>query len=246
MVFSMEVLEKNNFTTVTRPQNLSTQIEEQLLDAIKKGVFSVGSYLPSENKLVEIFGVSRGVIRESLLMLSARGIVDIQKGKGALMLKPSINSILDPFSSLVNYRCGNEGLRYTQEIRIMLEPHVASLTALKRTNEDLEKMEKSIDYMLKYQNNKELMSYYDVEFHQNISHSCGNPMFSIILEPIYHFLHTYHEETFEDIESNKLSLEFHYKILDAIEKKDSKTAFDVMEKHLSAAKSDIEKLYTQK
>ncbi len=242
----MEVLEQNNFTTVTRPRNLSAQIEEQLLDAIKKGVFTVGSYLPSENKLAEIFNVSRGVIRESLLMLSARGIVDIQKGKGALLLRPSINSILDPFSSLVNFRCGNQGLKYTQEIRAMLEPQVASFAASLRTENDLKKMASSIEEMKLNKDNRELMSYYDIEFHKTISLACGNPMFSIILEPIYHFLQTYHQETFEDISSNELTFEFHYKILEAIRSKDSQKSFSLMKEHLDIAEKDINRLYERK
>ena len=90
----MEILGENNFKSVTRPKNLSSQIEEQLQNAINKGVFSVGELLPSESKLVEIFNVSRGVIREALLMLSAKWIIEIQKGKGAIVLNPSAGAVI--------------------------------------------------------------------------------------------------------------------------------------------------------
>ena len=75
----MKNLEKNKFTSVTRPKNLSSQIEEQILNAINKRLFAVGDYLPSENKLAELFKVSRGVIREALFMLSAKGIIKVTK-----------------------------------------------------------------------------------------------------------------------------------------------------------------------
>ncbi len=241
----MEILAANNFTTVTRPKNLNIQIEAQIINSINKGVFSVGDYLPSENKLVEIFGVSRGVIREALLMLSAKNIVEIQKGKGTLILSPSINSLLDSFSQLVNYKCGNKGLKYSQDVRMMIEPHTASLAAEKREEKDLQNLEMCIENMEKYKDNKKKLSFLDIEFHQTISQSCGNPMFAIILEPIFHFLQSFHQETFEDLTSNQITLEFHHKIYKAIKEKKSRVAFDAMSEHLLIAQKDVDKLYTQ-
>jgi len=120
---------ENSFKSITRPKNLSSQIEDQLFDSINKGVFAVGEFLPSESKLVEIFNVSRGVIREALLLLSAKSIIEIHKGKGAIVLNPSIELLYDPFSSLVNFKCGNKGLKCALETRIMIEPQIASITA---------------------------------------------------------------------------------------------------------------------
>ncbi len=235
-----------NFTSVTRQKNLSTQIAEQLIAAINKRVFTVGDYLPSENKLIEIFGVSRGVIREAILMLYAKNIVEIQKGKGALLLNPTIDSLFDSYSSLVNYKCGNKGLIYTQELRMMIEPHTASLAAKNREIKDLLKLSDCLDNMEKYRKDKEKLSIYDIEFHQIISHLCGNPMFTIILEPIFHFLQTFHKETFEDLNSNQITLEYHFKIFEAIKERKSKEAFYAMKKHLAIAQKDIDRLYSKK
>lgn len=230
----METLSTSSFKSVTRPKNLSSQIVEQLSDAINKGVFGTGSYLPSESKLVEIFGVSRGVIREALLMLSAKGVIEIQKGKGALLLKPSIDSIFDSFSSLVNYRCGNEGLKYTQEIRMIIEPQIASLSAEQRTDEDIKKIEKSIENMKNVGSDTTLLSLHDIEFHKNIWFSCGNPMFSIILEPIFHFLTPYHKNIFIDKSFSQIDTTFeeHVNILRAIVERDGKAASNFMKHHL--------------
>ncbi len=226
--------EINNFQSVKRPKNLSTQIEEQLLEAINKGVFTVGDYLPSENKLIEIFNASRGVIREALLMLSAKGLIEIKKGKGAKLLKPSIDSLLDPFSMLMNYKCGDNGLKYTQDVRRLIEPQIVACLAEKCTEEDIEKLENCIVNMKKNRNNKELLSYYDIEFHKNIWFSCGNPMFAIILEPILHFLKTYHKEIFYNKSPSEMegTFEDHEKILEAIKEKNSEVASEVMRHHL--------------
>ncbi|MCK5103760.1 MAG: FadR family transcriptional regulator [Cyclobacteriaceae bacterium] len=238
----MEILGENNFTSVTRPKNLSSQIEEQLLKVINKGVFAIGDYLPSEKKLVEIFNVSRGVIREALLMLSAKGIIEIQKGKGAIVLNPSIESILDPFSSLVNYKCGNNGFRCSEEVRIIIEPQIASIAAKLRKEENLKKLKHHYNDMEKYIDDKKMFNFYDIEFHKTVSLSSGNPMFSMILEPIFHFLQTYHRETLEGLISNEITLDFHHKILNAIEEKNSKEAYNAMYQHLTVGQKEANKL----
>ena len=241
----MKVLSNDNFTTVIHPKNLSIQIEEQLIDAVNKGAFSVGDYLPSENKLSEIFGVSRGVIREALLMLSAKGIIEIKKGKGAKLLKPSIDTLFDSFSLLINYKCGNKGLKYAHDVRIIIEPYITSLMAEKCEEKDIKTLKACIENMEKFKLDRRKLSFFDIEFHKTISRSCGNPMFAIILEPIFHFLKTFYQETFEDLTSNQITLEFHYKILEAIENKDRIKAFNAMKEHLTIAQLDIDSLYNR-
>ena len=237
----MDIQQENNFVAVERPKNLSIQVADQLMTAINQGVFSNGDYLPSENKLVEIFEVSRGVIREALLMLSAKGIIEIQKGKGARLLSPSIDHLLDPFSLLINYKCGNKGLKYTQEVRFLIEPQIASLAAKFRKEEDLEKMRKCIINMEEYKEDRKLLSFYDVEFHKIIARSCGNPMFSVIMEPIFHFLQTYHQEMFVGKPKKEIDVTSaeHEHILIAIEMKDSKAASDIMKRHFTVASKTI-------
>lgn len=239
----MDTIKENGFVAVKRPKNLSNQVAEQLIDSINKGVFTNGDYLPSENKLAEIFSVSRGVIREALLMLSAKGIIDIQKGKGALILHPSIDPILDPFALLVNYKCGDDGLKYTQQARVLIEPQIASVAAAFRQEKDIDNLKRCIENMRKHENDQKLLSFYDIEFHKQIALSCGNPIFSIIMEPIFHFLQTYHQEMFVNVGPREMENTFieHEEILKAIEEKNSKAASNVMKKHFTSASKSMGK-----
>jgi len=240
----MEMLKTNNFVAVKRPKNLSSQVAEQLMDSINKGVFTSGDYLPSENKLVEIFKVSRGVIREALLMLSAKGIIEIQKGRGAQILHPSIDPMLDSFALLVNHKCGDFGLKYAQEARVLVEPQIAAVAAKFRKDEDLDKLQQCLVNMDKYKEDKKLLSFYDIEFHKQIASSCGNPIFSITLEPIFHFLQVYHQEIFIGVDSKTLenSLMDHENIFKAIKERNSNTAFNTMKQHFTIANNAMEKL----
>ena len=64
---------------------LPVQIARQLQDAIAAGKLPVGSRLPSEPKLAELYRVSRNTAREALRLLIARGILESRKGVGTFV-----------------------------------------------------------------------------------------------------------------------------------------------------------------
>lgn len=218
---------------------LSEQVEAQLYDAIQKNVFLYGTYLPGEHELAKIFNVSRGVIREALLRLSARGIIDMQKGKGAQVLKPSLDHVLDPFARFVNYRCGNDALIYILNVRRIIEPSIAALAAEHRTDEDLKHLSECISEQKQSIGDKIKMSEWDIEFHQTLARASQNPIIPIIIRPLFDVLEKFHFPVFNDNKSlMERTVKSHESILDAIVKKDIDGAKKLMEKHLSGAENN--------
>jgi len=61
-------------------------IYHKLIEQIEKGIYSVGSKIPSEKCLMEQFDVSRDTIRKSLQMLEQNGYINKVKGKGSFIL----------------------------------------------------------------------------------------------------------------------------------------------------------------
>ncbi|MGM0421066.1 MAG: GntR family transcriptional regulator [Bacillota bacterium] len=62
-------------------------VYEQLYDLIKKGYFTKGEKLPGENTLARKMGVSRGSLRQALLILQEDGIITNAQGKGNYITK---------------------------------------------------------------------------------------------------------------------------------------------------------------
>ena len=60
---------------------LYTDIYKKLEQRIKG--MSEGDKLPSERVMVQEYGVSRNVLREALVLLSDRGMIEIRPGKGS-------------------------------------------------------------------------------------------------------------------------------------------------------------------
>lgn len=69
---------------------------------IDKGVYEKGSLLPGENKLAEIYGVSRETIRKGLNLLLDNGYIQKKQGKGSIVL--DIHRYNLPVTGLVSFK----------------------------------------------------------------------------------------------------------------------------------------------
>ena len=67
-------------------KNLSQQTMERLYNTIvAEKRMQPGDKLPNELELSEQLGVSRATLREALRMLSARGVLEVRRGKGTFV-----------------------------------------------------------------------------------------------------------------------------------------------------------------
>ena len=68
---------------------LSEQLADALAVSIRDGQMSAGQKLPTEQALVERFGVSRTVVREAMSRLKTLGLVESRQGSGAFVMATS-------------------------------------------------------------------------------------------------------------------------------------------------------------
>src|SRR5262249_36868609 len=80
---------------------LYAQVEAVLAADIAGGTLPAGSQLPTENDLIERFGVSRPTVRRAIQNLVTRGLVEIQRGKGTYVTRPKIVQELTALSGFV-------------------------------------------------------------------------------------------------------------------------------------------------
>ena len=105
------------------------QIARQLTEGITGGTYPVGTMLPGEAELCEMYRTSRFTVREALRSLSEQGLVDRRRGSGTKVVSAN------PTSAFV-YRLAStaEILKYPEETRrenlfkglIHADPDVAS------------------------------------------------------------------------------------------------------------------------
>ncbi len=222
---------------------LSKKVEEQLKEAILQNVYSPGDRLPSELDLVEIFGVSRTAIREALRMLAGQGFVEIHGRNGVFVSRLDYHDFVNPFGLLLKRKFGESSHLYLKQIRRMIEPEMARLAALKRTDEDVTKLEKYLVEMKKRKSDPQSMIDYDIEFHKQLAKASGNPILPIMMEPIFRLLPEFISENFKLSHAPDISIKQHEEILTGIKNKDAEATYRAMADHMETAEKHVLKYY---
>lgn len=116
--------------TVEMDTQLDELSEEEIVDRIFEAI--IDQRLPpgtklSEAALCEAFNVGRMRIRQSLLLLASRQVVNLFPNRGAFVASPTAEQAREVF-----------------EARLMIEPTVARLAAERATEEDLKNLEEHL------------------------------------------------------------------------------------------------------
>jgi GntR family transcriptional regulator len=85
----------------TQESLLYSRVETVLTNEIADGDLRVGHQLPTEDTLIERFGVSRITVRRAIQNLVGRGLVEIRRGKGTFVAAPKITQELTELSGFV-------------------------------------------------------------------------------------------------------------------------------------------------
>src|SRR5215475_3452313 len=89
---------------------LYLQLVRALKDEIVKGVYPVGSQLPTEEELCGRFSVSRYTVREALRRLRDERLVASRRGAGTVVVPPSASDSytheVTSFEDLITYAIG--------------------------------------------------------------------------------------------------------------------------------------------
>ena len=98
-----------------------------------------------ENEL----GISRTVLRESLKVLTAKGLIGARQKHGTFVTEPDAWNMLD--DDVLRWRAGGGTdstlLQELGELRLIIEPAAAALAAERATESDLAALEASLDAM---------------------------------------------------------------------------------------------------
>jgi GntR family transcriptional regulator len=111
-----------------RRKPLYQHVVNILRDEIVKGLFPVGSLLPTEEDLSERFSVSRHTVREALRHLRNDGLVTSRQGAGTTVARPGGNVYVQEIKSI------SDIIQYAETVRYRVERSeiVASDAALVR------------------------------------------------------------------------------------------------------------------
>lgn len=222
------------FKKIGTTQTLSQKIERNVERAIREKKLPIGSKLPSERELCEMFAVSRTALREALRRLSARGLIKIKKGSGMVVTKIDMKDAIDSLSLYYDLKFDVNLISQIIEVRLAFEPQIAKMAAQNRTEEDLIGLEANLVEFAKCDlDNTQLESDIDNHFHRSVARATSNPFVIVTMEPVHNLLPRMRNYIYGNIEGEKeITLGYHKEIVNAIREKDMERAYEKMQAHL--------------
>lgn len=213
---------------------------EVILDWFKQQIVSgelpEGAVIPSERELAMQFGVSRVPVREALRILEYIGIIanspdgmTVQK-VNMQFLNPQVN-----FATEITM----ETMLNLFEVRMFLESSAAYYAALRRTDEDIERLRSSVRQMSKVLDDpnvdNEVLIRASHDFHVCIIAAAKNPVLDNIYRSLRDLLEVSKQHTIHSESVSESTLMEHEAILYKIEIGDAEGAEKYMKSHLTRA-----------
>ncbi|MBB2750151.1 UNVERIFIED_ORG: DNA-binding FadR family transcriptional regulator [Rhizobium aethiopicum] len=152
-------------TTTRQLPNLRSGLADMLMAQIESGDLKPGQRLPTEQAIMRATGVSRTIVREALATLRAKGLITTRQGLGAFVSNdPNPRS----FSIIPNDLQSIDEVLRVLELRMGVEYEAAGLAALRRTPEDLGRMQARLDALDKALEEGGYGAQEDYAFHRSI------------------------------------------------------------------------------
>lgn len=213
------------------------QIVEEIVSKILKGEYKENEVLQPEGYFVEYFGVGRGTVREAFKKLNTLGLVTIQQGKGTIVNRPSVGSLMQPLYSAIVFSDYNA--RQIYDARIILEEGVASLAAKNTTEKDAEMLRDLVSQMDAASMKRDSITFskLDISFHGYIVKMADNEVLEIIYHTIDDVIKKYIEGINLSLEVVESSAASHHLICDAIIARDPENAMKAMRNHIEYVKN---------
>lgn len=230
-----------SFAPVVSAERLSAQVAQRIETEIREGRFSPGEKLPTEAKLVDLFKVSRTVVREALSRLKSIGLVESRQGSG-VFVHPQV--AFEPLNFDPRLAASREAVLQIVEVRRALEAECAQLAASQRGPSDVLNLQQALKALdLAVAQGKDGVEE-DVLFHQAIAKAAGNPFLIDTLDFLAQFLRGATQVTRANearhADFAQAVKQEHHAILQAIVAGDAKQAHSMATRHMRNAAKRIQ------
>ena len=213
---------------------------------IHTGELSSGQALPPEREIVETFGVSRTVVREAILALSNKGLVEAKPRYRPVVRKPDFDTALETIGNVVNRLLDDgNGVKNLFDTRIMIEVYLARQASMEAKRDDIQRLKTALDENREAIDNMELFFHTDIKFHRVMYEMGGNPILPAVHRAYIGWLQPNWIKMPTSSARNQLNFESHEAIFNAILMRDPDKAEAVTRKHLADAWDQINKILSE-
>ncbi|QMU64936.1 MAG: FCD domain-containing protein [Flavobacteriaceae bacterium] len=217
---------------VTKVENQSIQdaIILKIRGLINFKNLEPGDKLPSERMLSEKFGVTRGNIREAIQKLEFYGLLKSIPQSGTFIANIGVIAMNGMIDDIL--RLEEPDFKSLVETRILLELKTARLAAIRRTEEDLERIKDTLDAFIDKVLRGEDAVQEDLLFHLAIAKASGNStMNTLMLMITPEIITNFEKYLICDDDLAQKGIQEHTEIYNAIVAQNPKLAKEKMKAH---------------
>lgn len=218
------------FSSITN-ERLSDKVINQIMENIKNGELKPGTRLPSEPELAFDFGVSRGILREALTILQAKGIVYRKPKEGTFIASDVLETISGSWEISVKEATYLDLI----EVRECFEPRVVEKVIKLAGNEEIKELMDLVEGKTETSKGDSL----DYYFHYKLAELSRNVVFANFIDTYYDIIDEFKlKSNLQKNRTEEINKE-HREIVEAIMERDIKKARDKMCYHLQKVKESV-------
>lgn len=219
---------------------------DQIVDEVKRWIVAEGKRpgdrLLPEKELVELFGCSKGTVREALKSLEVQGLVSVKTGPrgGATLESVGYEHAALPLRNFLHFQ--NITGRQLYALRKLLEPEMAASVVGLLTDEDFAALERAIctcDHPAADWEERRAQRVAELEFHVILARRCPDPLLGLIcrfLDDLLRDLVVYRKVYLpEQTEFSRSNLDHHRDLLAAFRRSNAESVHKLMTKHMEVA-----------
>lgn len=206
-----------------RSRSLSGAIFTQLEDMILSGKIPPGERI-NESHLSSLLGVSRAPIREACRQLEKYGMVEVRTNRGTFVREIDITEVQELY-----------------DIRAALDALAAEKAAQRIRQNDLEILDQHLDIMNRFSQSDDSYSYFkaNLDFHHAIIHISGNQNLLHLYTGICKKASLFRRTSLSLPGRLSISLLQHREVVEALRKRDSARAAQLLKAHILDAKESL-------
>jgi GntR family transcriptional repressor for pyruvate dehydrogenase complex len=217
---------------VARPR-LYEQVVQQILAWVRDNGLGVGDHLPPERELASRLGVSRATVSQALVAMEVVGVVSVRHGDGAVIVdSPGTSKVVDALHEHA------QRLPDVIEAREALETKLAALAAVRRTQEDLARIDAALEVMAADIAAGRRGVDGDERFHAAVTEAGHSALLQRLMLEISGLIRETRIESLSQPGRPRESLEGHRLIAEAIRARDTEGAAAAMRAHVAKV-SDV-------
>lgn len=220
---------------------LAEHIETELMNFILQEPLSIGQRIPNEFELAEKFGVGRSTIREAVKGLVSKGILEVKRGSGTYVR--GTRTFDDDPLGLSRLQDKYKLALELFDVRLMLEPEIASLAAEFATEEELAQLKNLCDETEQMYRNGIDHIPKDIEFHTCIARCSKNRVVETLIPIINTAVMTFANLTHRTLMQE--TIETHRAVVHAVTDHDPVGARCAMVMHLTYNRQVLVRKYKE-